>query len=142
MKTAGLTCNGFVYLGLAWISRYQNTRLQRILSQILSWIGSFHILVALRVLDNLMLNETRQLICRICLPAASLGFIFTSSRRQMKSFFFGGLAGLAASVQKVTSAYFEGYFSWPITLIIIGVLCMLFSWWIPRLRAQQLLDRS
>ena len=140
-KTFGFIINGLVYMALAWVCRRQGTRLQRMLGQIFNWLGPLHLLVCLRVLDELG-SGVHQDVYRFMLPVASLAFVFGSVSRQMKSFVFSGLSGLAASVQKFTSEYFEDVFSWPIALIVIGLCFMLLSWWVPRLRAKQILKRE
>ena len=134
--------NGLLYLALAWLCRKQGTRLQRTLAQVLNWLGPMHILFTLRVLDEEVTSNIRQLIYRILLPLASFAFVFGSVARQMKSFFFSGLLGIAAAIQKITDEYFKTYFSWPIALILTGVLCMLFSWWIPHFKADQALKSN
>jgi hypothetical protein len=133
--------NGLIYLVLAWVCRRQGTRLQRTLGQIFNWLGPLHLLVCLRVLDEFS-SGAHQDIYRFMLPVASLAFVFGSVSRQMKSFVFSGLSGLAVSVQKFTSEYFEDIFSWPIALIVLGLCFMLLSWWVPRLRARQALKRE
>jgi hypothetical protein len=141
MKALSFIANGLGYLTLAWICRRQGTRLHRTLGQIFNWLGPLHLLLCLRVLDELSTGN-HQDVYRFMLPAASLAFVFGSVSRQMKSFFFSGLSGLAVSVQKFTSEYFENIFSWPIALIIVGLCFMLLSWWVPRLRASQVLKRE
>jgi hypothetical protein len=60
----------------------------------------------------------------------------------MKSFFFSGLAGIAAAVHKFTVKYLDKYFAWPISLIITGIIWMLVSWLVPRWRANLALRRK
>jgi len=130
-------CNGIVYLGLAGICRLLGTRLQRTLAQALNWLGPIHILYVLRVLDSNRYNlpELHQLVYRYLLPAASLAFVFGSVARQMKSFFFSGLGGIAAAVHKFTVEHLDKYFAWPISLIISGIVWMIVSWLVPRWQA-------
>ena len=111
------------------------------LGQIFNWLGPLHLLYCLRVLDHLGSGLNRD-IYRFMLPAASLAFIFGSVSRQMKSFVFSGLAGLAVSVHRITSEYFEDIFSWPIALILAGFCFMLLSWWVPYLKAKKALQRE
>jgi serine/threonine protein kinase len=134
-----LVCNGIVYLVLAGICRLQGTRLQRTLSQALNWLGPLHILATMRILDDIAGSSARELIYRILLPMASFAFVFGSVARQMKSFFFSGLAGIAAAVHKLTSEYFKDYFAWPVSLIITGITWMFVSWWVPRRKASMAL---
>jgi len=96
-------CNGLFYLSLASICRLLGTRLQRTLAQVLNWLGPLHVLGTLRILDvDVVTNsESHQLLYRILLPIASFAFVFGSVARQMKSFFFSGLTGIAASVHKL-----------------------------------------
>ncbi|MHC4524319.1 MAG: DUF2157 domain-containing protein [Planctomycetota bacterium] len=140
-KAFSFIVNGLIYLVLAWVCRRQGTRLQRTLGQIFNWLGPLHLLVCLRILDQLG-SGVHQDVYRFMLPVASLAFVFGSVSRQMKSFVFSGLGGLAISVQKFTSEYFEDVFSWPIALILVGFCFMLLSWWVPRLRASQTLKRE
>jgi len=134
-RLLSLVCNGIVYLSLAGICRLQGTRLQRTLAQFLNWLGPLHILATLRILDDMAGSQTRELTYRILLPIASFAFVFGSVARQMKSFFFSGLAGIAAAVHKLTSEYFKDYYSWPVSLIITGITWMFVSWWVPRFKA-------
>jgi len=137
-------CNGIVYLGLAGICRLLGTRLQRTLAQVLNWLGPIHILYVLRVLDSdrYDLRELHQLIYRYLLPAASLAFVFGSVTRQMKSFFFSGLGGIAAAVHKFTVEYLDKYFAWPVSLIFTGIVWMFVSWLVPRWKANRILKRK
>jgi hypothetical protein len=136
--------NGLVYLGLAGVCRSLGTRLQRTLASILNWLGPIHILGTLRILDSdeLEIPESHALIYRILLPIASLGFVFGSVVRQMKSFFFSGLAGTATAVQRFTAEYLKNFFAWPVSLIITGIIWMLVSWRAPLWRANRLLKRA
>jgi hypothetical protein len=134
-------CNGLFYLGLASICTLLATRLQRTLAQLLNWLGPLHVLGTLRILDEVSDSETRELIYRILLPIASFAFVFGSVTRQMKSFFFSGLAGIAASVHKLTKEYLKHYFSWPIALIMTGIVWMFVSWLVPRWKASIALKR-
>ena len=137
----GFIANGLFYLLLAWVCRRQGTRLHRTLGLIFNWLGPLHLLSCLRVLDQFS-SGTHQDVYRFLLPAASLAFVFGSVSRQMKSFVFSGLAGLAVSVQKITSEYFEDVFTWPIALIVVGFCFMLLSWWVPYLKAKKALQRK
>lgn len=132
-------CNGVFYLSLAGICRLMGTRLQRVMAQVLNWLGPLHILAVLRMLDNKEYNlpEFHYLIYRFLLPIASIGFVFGSVARQMKSFFFSGLAGIAASAHKFTVEHLDKFFAWPISLIITGIFCMFISWMVPRWKANR-----
>jgi serine/threonine protein kinase len=142
MRAMGFFCNGLIYFGLARLCRRQGTRLQRTLGQIFNWLGPLHVLGALRASDEFVSGDVRQFIYRTALPVASLAFIFGSVSRQMKSFVFSGLSGIAVSVQKFTTEYFEDIFFWPIILILLGILFMLLSWWLPHLKARKTLQRE
>jgi hypothetical protein len=137
-------CNGLVYLGLATVCRLLGTILQRGLAQLLNWLGPIHILGPLRVLDldALSVSEGHRIIYRTLLPIASFTFVFGSVTRQMKSFFFSGLAGIAAAVHKFTVEYLDKYFAWPISLIITGIVWMLVSWLVPRWKAGMALKKK
>lgn len=137
-------CNGLIYLGLATICRSLGTILQRRLAQTLNWFGPLHILSTLRVLDldKLDLAEGHRLFYRILLPVASTAFVFGSVARQMKSFFFSGLAGIATAVHKFTVEHLDKFFAWPVSLIITGIICMFVSWLVPRWRANLALRRK
>jgi hypothetical protein len=137
-------CNGIVYLGLAGICRLLGTRLQRTLAQALNWLGPIHILGILRILDldKLSLPETHRLVYRALLPIASFAFVFGSVARQMKSFFFSGLAGIATAVHKFTVEHLDKFFAWPVCLIIIGMAWMFVSWLVPRWQANLRLKRK
>jgi hypothetical protein len=134
-------CNGIVYLGLAGVCRLLGTRLQRTLAQVLNWLGPLHILGILRTLDSDMYNAHR-LIYRFLLPIASFAFVFGSVARQMKSFFFSGLAGIAATVHKFTVEHLDKFFAWPVCLIIAGMVWMFVSWLVPRWQANLRLKRK
>jgi len=82
------------------------------------------------------------MIYRILLPIASFAFVFGSVTRQMKSFFFSGLGGIAAAVHKFTIKYLDKYFAWPVSLIIIGIVWMFVSWLVPRWKAKLALKRQ
>jgi len=133
--------NGLIYLGLAGVCRSLGTRLQRTLASILNWLGPVHILGTLRILDSddLNISESHTLVYRILLPIASIGFVFGSVARQMKSFFFSGLAG---AVQRFTVEYLKNFFAWPVSLIITGIIWMIVSWRVPLWRANRLLKRG
>jgi serine/threonine protein kinase len=139
-------CNGLFYLGLATICRSLGTILQRSLAQILNWLGPLHILAPLRVLDidalSSSIHESHRIIYRTLLPIASFAFVFGSVSRQMKSFFFSGLGGIAFSVHKFTVEYLDKYFAWPISLTITGIIWMLVSWLVPRWKAGMALKRK
>jgi serine/threonine protein kinase len=130
-------CNGIIYLSLAGVCMRLGTRLQRWLAQMLNWLGPAHILLMLRMLDSdsLKLPEPHRLIYRFILPVASLAFVFGSVARQMKSFFFSGLGGVAASVHKLTVEHLDKFFAWPVSLIITGIVWMAVSWLVPRWKA-------
>lgn len=129
-------CNGLIYLGLATTCRSLGTILQRRLAQALNWFGPLHILGTLKILDTEdFASEGHQLIYRILLPIASFAFVFGSVTRQMKSFFFSGLGGIAASVHKFTVEYLDKYFAWPVSLIVTGIVWMFVSWLVPRWKA-------
>jgi len=129
-------CNGLIYLGLATICRSLGTILQRRLAQALNWFGPLHILGTLKILDTEgFASEGHQIIYRILLPIASFAFVFGSVTRQMKSFFFSGLGGIAASVHKYTVEYLDKYFAWPVSLIATGIVWMFVSWLVPRWKA-------
>jgi len=127
--------NGLFYLGLASLCQRMGTALQRRLAQILNWLGPLHILGALRVLDPG--ESDGDIIYRVLLPIASIAFVFGSVARQMKSFFFSGLVGIAAAVLKFTIVHFDKYFFWPVSLIITGIAGMLISVLVPRWQANK-----
>ena len=129
-----LLANGILYLTLAWVCRRVGTPLQRSGAQVLNWFGSIHTLAPLRILDLDGLNVAagHRLVYRWVLPVASLGFVFASVTRQMKSFFFSGLGGLAVAIHKITVEHLDRYFAWPVTLIATGLVSMFASWIIPR----------
>jgi len=137
-------CNGLIYLGLATICRFLGTILQRRLAQVLNWFGPLHILSTLRILDldKLDLSGGYRLFYRVLLPIASFAFVFGSVARQMKSFFFSGLAGIATAVHKITTEYLKHYFVWPVSLIITGIVWMFVSWLVPRWKANLALKRK
>jgi hypothetical protein len=139
-----LVCNGIVYLVLAGVCRLLGTRLQRSLAQVLNWLGPLHILAVLRILDSNKdhLTEVHRLVYRFLLPIASLAFVFGSVARQMKSFFFSGLAGIAAAVHKFTVEHLDKFFVWPVSLIITGITWMFFSWLVPRWKANLAIKRK
>jgi hypothetical protein len=133
----GFVCNGIIYLCLAGICRRLGTRLQRTLAQVLNWLGPVHILAVLRVLDSekFRLQSDHLMVYRIVLPVASMAFVFGSVARQMKSFFFSGLAGISAAVHKFTLENFDKLFAWPVSLIAVGMVWMAVSWLVPRWQA-------
>jgi len=130
----GFIVNGITYLSLSGLCRRLQTPLQRTMATILNWLGSFHVLWSLRTLDEV--GSDFELIYRAMLPIASLLFVFGSVIRQMKSFFFAGLSGIAASVHKLTIEHLSKYFAWPLSLIVFGTLWMLISWFIPRRKSK------
>ncbi len=138
-RLLSFTCNGIIYLVLAGLCRLLGTPLQRLLAQVLNWLGSLHVLVALRMLDSkeYELPNSRLLIYRFMLPVASVGFVFGSVARQMKSFFFSGLAGVAVAVHRFTVEHLDKFFAWPVSLISAGIIWMLVSWLVPRWQAKR-----
>ncbi len=143
-KLLSFLCNGLIYLGLAGLCRSLGTRLQRTLASILNWLGPVHILGTLRMLDSegLVSSKSHALVYRILLPIASIGFVFGSVARQMKSFFFSGLVGIAAAVQRFTTEYLENFFAWPVSLIMTGIIWMLVSWRVPVWKANRRLKQG
>jgi hypothetical protein len=139
-----LMANGLIYLGWAGLCRHWNTGLQRSYATILNWLGPLHLLTPLRILDLdvLDLNAARRIVYRFLLPIVSLGFVFASVSRQMKSFFFSGLGGIALAAHKITSEHLSRYFAWPVGLIVTGMLSMLASCVLPRLKARQAVKTS
>ncbi len=131
--------NGLIYLGLASLCRYLGTILQRRLANILNWLGPLHILSPLRILDTEALAssvaDSHRVIYRILLPIASFVFVFASVPKQMKSFFFSGLGGIATAVHKITTKHLDKFFSWPVSLIATGIVWMFVSWLVPRWKA-------
>ena len=127
--------NGLFYLALASACGRMGTALQRRIAQVLNWMGPLHILGMLRMLDSGFSDH--RIIYRILLPIASVAFVFSSVARQMKSFFFSGLAGIAAAVHKFTVEHLDEFFSWPVSLMIIGIVGMLISVLVPRWQANK-----
>jgi hypothetical protein len=118
------------------------TILQRRLALVLNWLGSIHILGSLRVLDSQIASNNHQIIYRILLPIASFAFVFFSVPKQMKSFFFSGLGGIAFSVHRFTTEHLDKFFAWPVSLIITGIIWMFVSWLVPRWKANLVLKRK
>jgi serine/threonine-protein kinase len=135
-------CNGLAYLGLAGVCRQSGTRLQRRLALVLNWLGPAHILAPLRILDGLVGGSLN--IYRLLLPVAAILFVLGSVPRQMKSFFFSGLAGVAVAIHTFTTRcpFLDDRFSWPISLILTGLLWMFLSWLVPRWQARRALRGS
>jgi hypothetical protein len=138
-RILGLFFNGLLYLGLAGLYRRVNHPLHRNLAQACNWLGPIHLLAPLRILDldDLDLEASHRLVYRILLPLMSLGCVASSVTRQMKSFFFSGLGGIAASIHKITTVHLSNLFAWPVSLILAGIASMLISWWVPRWQARQ-----
>ena len=136
-----LVSNGVIFLTLAGLCQRLNTPLQRNLSRLFNWLGPIHILGSLRLLDfdTPGFSESHRMLYRGLLPAASLAFVFISVSRQMKSFFFSGLAGLTASVHKLTVTHLDKFFVWPVWLIVTGLLSMVMSWIVPKWHANKTL---
>jgi serine/threonine protein kinase len=137
-------CNGVFYLALAGMCIRLGTRMQRGIANALNWLGPLHILFMLRVLDSddMHLPEARRMVYRFILPFASLAFVFGSVARQMKSFFFSGLTGIAVSVHKLTIEHLDKFFAWPISLIVTGIVWMAVSWLVPRWKASSAIKKS
>ena len=129
--------NGLLYLALASFCRRMGTVLQRRLAQVLNWLGPLHILGVLRILDLDELALDHRILYRVLLPIGSLAFVFGSVARQMKSFFFSGLAGIAAAVHKFTIEHLDKFFAWPVSLVVAGIVGMLISVLVPRLQASR-----
>jgi hypothetical protein len=134
--------NGLLYLGLATICRSMRTILQRRLALVLNWLGPLHILGSLRILDSDRVSNEHKILYRILLPIASFTFVFVSVPKQMKSFFFSGLGGIASSVHKFTTEHLDKFFAWPVSLIITGIAWMFVSWLVPRWKANLALKRK
>lgn len=137
-------CNGVFYLALAGLCIRLRTRMQRGLANTLNWLGSVHVLLALRTLDTdaLILPDSHRVVYRVLLPAASMGFVFGSVVRQMKAFFFSGLGGVAISVHKFTIEHLDKFFAWPISLIVTGIVWMAVSWLLPRWKASSVIKKA
>lgn len=138
-RILGLFFNGLLYLGLAGLYQWVNHPLHRNLALVCNWLGPVHLLTPLRILDldGLDLEASHRLVYRILLPVMSLGCIASSVTRQMKSFFFSGLGGVAASIHRLTTVHMSNLFAWPVSLILVGITSMLVSWWVPRWQARQ-----
>jgi serine/threonine protein kinase len=139
-----LASNGLIFLVLAGLCQRLNTPLQRNLSTLFNWLGPVHILGSLRLLDldSHGFSESHRMLYRGLLPAASLAFVFISVSRQMKSFFFSGLAGLTASVHKLTIHHLDKFFVWPVWLIVTGLLSMIMAWIVPKWHASKTLKNT
>ena len=139
-----LVSNGLIFLTLAGLYKRLNTPLQRNLSTLFNWLGPIHILGSLRLLDldTSGLSESHRMLYRCLLPVASLAFVFISVSRQMKSFFFSGLAGLTASVHKLTIHHLDKFFVWPVWLIVTGILSMIMAWIVPKWQASKTLKET
>ncbi|MCH7919140.1 MAG: DUF2157 domain-containing protein [Planctomycetes bacterium] len=136
-RILSLIGNGLVYLIAAGLCRSIGTPLQRSLGTALNWLGALHVLTPLRILDlnSVALDEAHRMMYRCLLPVASLFFVLVSVTRQMKSFFYSGLAGITASVHKLTVEHLDKFFLWPLWLIVTGTVSMFIAWLIPRWRA-------
>jgi serine/threonine protein kinase/uncharacterized membrane protein YgdD (TMEM256/DUF423 family) len=136
--------DGIVFLSLAGVCRWLDTPLQRAVAKALNWMGPLHLLAPLRILDldSMELATSHRILYRFALPIASFCFVFASVTRQMKSFFFSGLSGIAASVHKLTVEHLDKFFAWPVTLIATGLVSMFASWILPRWRANRTLRKK
>lgn len=151
----GFVFNGSVYLVLASICQKVNTRLHRRIAYVLNWLGPAHILIPLRVMDtsNGHLNDITLLdfgFYEMAFSLVAISFVIGSVPRQMKSFFYSGLAALPVSLHRITEQHFAERFSWPICIMGTGFILMMVAWatprllpaWFARMRRQRISQRA
>ncbi len=140
----GFMINGFVYMLLGLLaSRSRRSRWLRKTGTLLLWLAPSHILIPILMLEGEWpISGSTWTATEILLPVAALVFVFASVPKQMKSFFFSGLAYLALSVQRLTSRHFENVFSWPMALIFAGLILVVVAWRYPMLFDKQQSRRS
>jgi hypothetical protein len=108
--------NGAAYLVLGLVAdRSQASWWLRKTATLLFWLAPSHLLVPLRLLaDQWALLPGGWTVPEVLLPVGALAFVFASVPKQMKSFFFSGLAYVAVAVQRLTAQHFEDVYAWPL----------------------------
>ena len=77
-------------------------------------------------LDDLRIKHEARFF-EILLPLLACAFVYGSIPKQMKNYFVSGMIFLAAGVIRLQQDIFENKARWPLSLLILGLLLMLFA---------------
>jgi di/tricarboxylate transporter len=77
-------------------------------------------------LDNLQLRREARLL-EVLLPLLACGFVYGGIPKQMKNYFISGMVFLAIGVIRLQQDIFEQQARWPVILLIMGLLLMLYA---------------
>lgn len=128
--------NAGIYLALQQVfERFHSSQL-RMVAKSFRFVIPGHVMTSLLLLG---LEATRrwnespaQLAMRrearideVLLPMVACAFVFGSIPKQMKNFFATGLLFLAIGVVRLQQDFFSNRASWPITLLVVGIVLML-----------------
>jgi serine/threonine protein kinase len=124
--------NGAAYLvfGLLAYRSTQSRSLRRI-ATILFWLAPSHLLIPVFRLEHERVWRVLPhgwSVPEVVLLVGALAFVLASVPKQMKSFFFSGLAYVALGLYVVTVNHFEDVFAWPIILAVGGLALAVVAW--------------
>ena len=63
----------------------------------------------------------------ILLPVLACGFVYGSIPKQMKNYVVSGMVFLAIGILRLQDDIFQQEARWPVSLLILGILLMVFS---------------
>jgi len=128
--------NGFLYYVLQRICELTSSAQMRRVAKAFRFFIPGHILGAILGLGIIATDKWNESVAdlslqfearfyEILLPIAAAVFIFAASSKQMKNFLATGMLFLAVGIIRLQQNYLEGYVSWPLSLMIMGILIIL-----------------
>ena len=130
--------NAGIYLLLQVLCKQFQSSQMRVVSKTFRFVIPGHVMTSLLLLgiegsrlweqspaDLAMKHEARTF--ELLLPAVACAFVFGSIPEQMKNFFATGLFFLAVGVVRLQQDFFRDLASWPLALLITGILLMLLA---------------
>jgi serine/threonine protein kinase len=128
--------NAGIYWGLQQICERFNTSQMRMVARTFRFVIPGHVMTSILLLglaasdlwnqspDKIaMRHEAR--IFEVLLPIVACAFVYGSIPKQMKNFFATGLLFLAIGVVRLQHDWLNNRASWPLSLILIGIVLML-----------------
>jgi hypothetical protein len=130
--------NAGIYLFLQILCKQFRSSQMRVVSKAFRFVVPGHVMTSLLLLgieasrlwdqtstDIAMKHEARTF--EFLLPAVACAFVFGSVPEQMKNFFATGLLFLAIGIVRLQQDFFRDMASWPLAMLITGLLLMLIA---------------